>query len=542
MAEQVLQGVSAAPGVLAGEAMVLGRFVDDVTLEHEQRPGELERARVALRAEITALEELAGGLRAAGSSAGAEIIEAGALMAEDPTLLARIEELVLGAGRSAPAAIACATEEVASTLARLQDPTLAERAADVRSLGRRAAAYAAGAKLRAGGVLIATDLGPADVADLGLAASGAALAEGGVTAHAAIVARSLGIPMVVGLGAEALSLESGEIVVLDADRGLLVRRPTEARIAAATEAAAQRRRAREAARQRRDELAQTTDGHRVTVLVNAATMAEGIEGFEQGAEGIGLLRTELPFLDAEKWPSVGRQVEFLRPILECLGDRPATVRLFDFGADKTPPFLRGTDKRGIDLLLDSHDALPEQLTAIVEAAGDAEVRILVPMVVSAHQMTTIRVALAEVAGTERKRPALGAMIETVEAARNAPAIAEVSDFFSIGTNDLTQAVLGLDRERSKSAPTTDVRVLRAIDAAVRAGHAAGIPVDVCGEAASDPRAMPILVGLGVDELSVAAARVGQVRQWIRELDYADCREAAGRTLLDEVGHTPGQRV
>jgi phosphoenolpyruvate-protein kinase (PTS system EI component) len=541
MAEQLLRGVTAAPGVVAGEAMVLGRFVEDATLEHEQRPAELERARAALRAEITSLEELARGLRAAGSSAGAEIIEAGALMAEDPTLLARIEELVLGAGRSAPAAITCATEEVASMLARLQDPTLAERAADVRSLGRRAAAHAAGTKLRAGGVLIATDLGPADVADLGLAASGAALAEGGVTAHAAIVARSLGIPMVVGLGAEALSLESGEMVVLDADQGLLVRRPTEARIQAATEAAAHRRRARETARQRRDEDAHTTDGHRVTVLVNAATMAEGIEGFEQGAEGIGLLRTELPFLDAEAWPSVRRQVEFLRPILECLGDRPATVRLFDFGADKTPPFLRGTDKRGIDLLLDSRDALREQLTAIVEAAGDAEVRILVPMIVSAHQMSTIRVALAEVAGNERKRPALGAMIETVEAARTAPAIAEVSDFFSIGTNDLTQAVLGLDRERSKSAPTTDVRVLRAIDAAVRAGHAAGIPVDVCGEAASDPQAMPILVGLGVDELSVAAARVGQVRQWIRELDYADCREA-GRTLLDEVGHTRGQRV
>jgi phosphoenolpyruvate-protein kinase (PTS system EI component) len=541
MAEQLLQGVTAAPGVVAGEAMVLGRFVDDVTVEHEQRPGELDRARAALGAEVTALEELARGLRATGSSAGAEIIEAGALMAADPTLLARIEELVLNAGRSAPAAIAFATEEVASMLAGLQDPTLAERAADVRSLGRRAAAYAAGAKLRAGGVLIASDLGPADVADLGLAASGAALAEGGVTAHAAIVARSLGIPMVVGLGAEALRLESGEMVVLDADQGVLVRRPTEARVEAATAAAAQRRHAREAARWRRDELAQTTDGHRVTVLVNAATMAEAIEGFEQGAEGIGLLRTELPFLDAAAWPSVRRQVDFLRPILECAGDRPATVRLFDFGADKTPPFLRGTDKRGIDLLLDSRDALREQLAAIVEAAGDAEVRILVPMIVNAHQMSTIRDILAEVTGTGRKLPALGAMIETVEAARSPRAIAEVSDFFSIGTNDLTQAVLGLDREHSKSAPTTDVRVLRAIDAAVRAGHAAGIPVDVCGEAASDPRAMPMLVGLDVDELSVAGARVGQVRQWIRELDYTDRREE-GRALLDEIGHARGQRV
>ncbi len=531
MAEHALRGVSAAPGVTAGPAVVLGSFDDDsVAVEPERRAAELDRAREALGAEIAALEEMAGRLPAA----DAEIIETGVLMARDPTLLERIEALVFEHGRSAPAAIARAAEELAAGIAELDDPTLAERAADVRSLGRRAAARAAGATHGQGGVLIAIDLGPADVADLGLAALGAALAEGGVTAHAAIVARSLGLPMVVGLGADVMGIEEGELVVLDADRGMIVRRPTAERVEAAGLHAEGRRRAREDARTRRDEPAQTLDGHRVTVLVNAATMAEAIEGFEQGAEGIGLLRTEFPFLDAQAWPSVKRQVEFLEPILARLAGRPATVRLFDFGADKTPPFLHGTDQRGIDLLLESPEGLRAQLTAIVDAARGGEMRILVPMVTNSGQVRAIRQAV-------NGRARVGAMIETPEAAERAEEIAGESDFLSLGTNDLTQLVLGLDRERSKSAPVLEPRVLRLIDVTIRAAHSAGILVDVCGEAASDPKAMPVLVGLGVDELSVAAARVGQVRQWIRELDYATCA-AEARKLLDEGGHAGGERV
>ena len=525
MGERILHGVSAAPGVVAGRAVVLGTFTDNRLVERTQRPAEMERARSALAKEIASLEDMARRLRDMGRPADAEIVETGVLMARDPGLLDRVENLVLGSGRSAPSALTAAAEEVASVLASLDDPTLAERAADVRSLGRRAAATAAGVELVPGGILIAADLGPADVADLGLGASGAALARGGVTAHAAIVARSLGIPMVVGLGPEVLDVVSGEAVVLDADQGLVVRRPTPSRQVAAEAHAVQRREARETARRTREKPARTIDGHRVTVLVNVATMAEAIEGFEQGAEGIGLLRTELPFLDASDWPSTRRQVEFLEPIFARLVGRPATVRLFDFGADKTPPFLRGTPARGIGLLLESRDALRCQLTAILEAARGADVRILVPMVTTAEQLRSIRQALPAPAR-------LGAMIETPEAARAAGAIAAESDFFSIGTNDLTQLVLGLDRERSRTAPVLDPRVLRLIDATVRAAHDAGILVDVCGEAASDPQAMPVLVGLGVDELSVAAARVGLVRAAVRELDYSECRrKAAG--LLDQ---------
>jgi phosphoenolpyruvate-protein kinase (PTS system EI component) len=340
--------------------------------------------------------------------------------------------------------------------------------------------------------------------------------------------------MVVGLGDLVLSIADGEEVVVDGDHGVVVRRPEPGRVAMADADATRRRDARNVAVARRDEAAQTRDGHRVKVFANASTAAELREAMEQGAEGVGLLRSELLFLEARAWPTLEQQLASLRPVLGMLGGRIATVRLFDFGGDKTPPFLRGTEARGIELLLEAPDALRTQLEAVVEAGRGTVLRILAPMITTSAQMRAVRQSVAANAQ-------FGAMVETPEAAMCAGEIARESDFLSIGTNDLTQLVLGLDRERSKAAPVLDARVLRLIAATSRAGKAAGIPVDVCGEAASDPAVMPVLVGLGVDELSVAAARVGQVRQWVRELDFVECRERAER-LLDETRDASRQRV
>jgi phosphoenolpyruvate-protein kinase (PTS system EI component) len=450
-----------------------------------------------------------------------------------------VESLINGSGLSAPDALCQAADQFAAELAVLPDPMLAQRADDLRSLGRRAAARAAGVKPGGtGGVLVASTLGPADVAELG--AAGIALAGGGITAHAAIVARSLGVPMVVGLGPAVLEVESGEEVVLDGDRGLLVQRPESNRVTAARAEGERRRLARQRAVADRLHEAVTKDGHRVCVLANASTVAEAVEGLAQGAEGVGLVRTELLFLDAPVWPTYEQQVNFLKPIFAQLPNLTVTVRLFDFGGDKTPPFLRGTTARGVELLLGFPEALKTQLAAIVDAGTKVKLRLLVPMVTSPDQLRAVRTVLATVV-EGRVSPLLGSMIETPEAALNAGAIATESDFFSIGTNDLTQLVLGLDRERSKRAPVTDVRVLHLIDATTRAARSARILVDVCGEAASDAVAMPILVGLGVDELSAAAARVGEVRQWVRELSFASSRERA-EALLRQGSHAGRERV
>jgi phosphoenolpyruvate-protein phosphotransferase len=533
--ERMLRGVSAAPGVACGKAVVLDRAGahEQKTIRPADRPAELARARHALEVVAEEMEQIALRLRDAGRHPEADIVETGALMAGDPGLAARVETLVMKSGRAAADALREAAEENAMELAQLGDPFLAERADDVRSLGRRAGARASG--LMPGvvsGVLVASTLGPADVAELAINAEGMALAGGGVTAHAAIVARSLGVPMVVGLGPEVLEVEDGEEVVLDGDAGVIFRHPERGRIDAARAEAKRRRIAREQAVANRLQPAQTKDGHRLRILANAASVAEVQEALQQGAEGIGLLRTELLFLDSQEWPPSALQASFLSPILAPLAGRVATVRLLDFGGDKTPPFLRGATGRGIELLLAAPDALKAQLAAIVEAGRNVELRILVPMVTSHEQIRAVRDALAQVLDG-RGAPQVGAMIETPEAAHRADAIAKECEFLSLGTNDLTQLVLGLDREHSKSAPVTDLRVLRLIDVTVRAGKAAGIPVDVCGEAASDAEAMPILVGLGVDELSVAAARVGEVRQSIRGLDFRTSREAARKRLLDQ---------
>ncbi len=542
--ERALHGVSAAPGMASGQAVVLGRVGahESRTIPADERAAELDRARRALEVVATEMEQIASTLRDAGRNQEADIVETGVLMAGDPELFARVETLVVRSGRPAPDALMQGADESAQELAQLADPMLAERADDVRSLGRRAAARAAGAQPGVrNGVFVATTLGPADVAELAMHAKGLALAGGGVTAHAAIVARSLGVPMVVGLGPDALEVEDGEEVVLDGDAGVLVRQPSADRVAAARAQTEHRYAARQNAVARRLEPAETKDGRRLVVLANAASAAEVIEAAEQGAEGVGLLRTELGFLDAPNWPSRAQQLAFLKPILDRLEGKTATVRLLDFGGDKTPPFLMGATSRGIELLLGSPNALETQLSAIVDAGARTKLRILIPMVTSPNQVCAVHEILGSVL-RGRPAPQVGAMIETPEAARRAREIADVSDFLSIGTNDLTQLILGLDREHSKSAPVTDVRVLRLIEATVRAAHQAGIPVDVCGEAASDEDAMPILVGLGVDELSAAAARVGEVRKWVRGLDYAACRDSSRRLLLDQPADAAGKGI
>jgi phosphoenolpyruvate-protein kinase (PTS system EI component) len=262
------------------------------------------------------------------------------------------------------------------------------------------------------------------------------------------------------------------------------------------------------------------------VLVNAATAAEVVAGLEAGAEGAGLIRTELAFLDAPRWPSKAEHVRMLQPLLGALSGEAATVRVLDFGGDKVPPFLRAEPRRGMELLLAHPGAFRAQLAAIGEVAAGAELRVLLPLVRGAGDVGLTRAILATLGADVR----LGAMIELPEAALAAREIAAQCDFLSIGTNDLTHATLGTDRFAHGEAPAHDPRVLRHIAAAVRAAEEAGIPLEVCGEAASDPLTVPLLVGLGADELSVGAARVGAVRAWIRALDRSEAAELARRAL------------
>jgi phosphoenolpyruvate-protein kinase (PTS system EI component) len=540
MTEQLLAGLPASPGRAAGPVRRLGGDVaaDAAVLPEADRCAELERARAALAAAGAELGALAARLRAAGRADEADIVETGVLMAADPALEAALEEAT-AAGTPAAAAIVAACEVHAAAIASLGDELLAARADDVRSLGRRAARIATGGDGAATGdgapaILVADDLGPADVAELEGAVAGVALAGGGPSAHAAVVARGLGIPMVVGLGPAVLAAEPGALAVLDGGAGEIALRPGADRLASARAEHDARRAARSGARAARGLPAVTRDGRRIRVLVNAATAAEVRAGLDAGAEGAGLIRSELAFLDAPGWPDEEAHRRALAPVLAPLAGRTATVRVLDFGADKTPPFLRGTAARGLTLLLEAPGALSSQLRAIADTGRDTRLRVLLPLVDDADQVQTTRALLeAACAAAGAPVPQLGAMIETVAAAHAAAAIAGAADFLSIGTNDLTASALGADRfaaaGRTERA-THDPRVLALVRRTTRAAAAAGTFAEVCGEAASEPVMVPLLAGLGVEELSVGAARVGATRGWVRELDAAACERAAERAL------------
>ncbi len=529
VAEQSLTGIPASPGVAFGPVWRFGRATGRAPRNRAgnevpvaEREAERERAVAALAGAAEAVLAVAGSL----TPEEAEIVDTSALMAQDPILIAQVQDAVVASGLTADEAILMATGRHAEAIAALPDETLAVRADDVRSIGRRAARLASGEvhgrPPREDVILLADDLGPADVAEFAPWLAGIAVAGGSATAHAAIVARSLGLPMVAGLSATVLEIGDGEPVVVDGAGGIVVVAPMGERVDRAQEDMRARRRAVGRDHDLREQPALTREGTRVIVRTNVAGANDLAVGLSAGAEGIGLLRTELAFLDAADWPTEQNHTAAMDSILAGLGGLPAIVRVLDFGADKAPPFLRTVPERGLELLLSHPNAFMSQLRAILLAAQGRDVRILLPMVESAQQIDATRTLIEHAASALGLGdvPPLGAMIETPAAVQAADAIAARCEFLSIGTNDLTATTLGADRFAANSARAHHPLVLRSIARSALAAHRSRISVEVCGEAASDPVMLPLLVGLGLDELSVGAARVGQVRDWIRRLSDA----------------------
>lgn len=549
MSERELRGLAASGGVAIGSALVW----------HDAEPAAGEGDPLAALDVVAA--ELARGadrFRAAGLEDEADILETNKLMVEDPALRLEVERL--GAELGPAESLRQATARHAELLAALADPMLAARATDVRQLGVRAVRALAGTTMPApteGSILITRDLGPADVTDLRLEEGlvlGIALAEGAATSHAAIMARAFGVPMTVSLGDDLLSIGAGETVIVEGDDGAVVVDPSTTRLLDAESELRRRRRLRDERIAARGLPAVTRDGRIVSLLCNACTAAEVTAGLEAGAEGVGLLRTELAFLEASAWPTEDEHFAALAPALARLRGLVATVRTLDFGADKTPPFLAGITDRGLTLMLSHPAELKKQLRAIVRAAEGTQLRVLLPLVESAEQVRTVRTLVAN------PDVSVGAMIETPAAAGRAAEIAAEADFLSIGTNDLVQYTLGLDRERpvASAATAAEPIVLRLIAQVVDAAHAAGKTVEVCGEAAGEMAVAALLIGLGVDELSVAPARLDELRETVRQLSFTAAAEAtrqaveassargalalAGGLLSAELRHETGQVV
>ena len=511
-------------------------------VEREQRllADAIEKARGQLQALQTLLHSKADPAKAAIFAAHVELLD-------DPDFL-DIADSAIAKGKSAAFAWQSATTLHAQRLASLRNELLAQRANDVRDVGGRVLELLTGvthkpANYPKGSVLIAEDLTPSDTATMdGGSVVGFATVRGGATSHVAILARALEIPAVAGVEPRALEVAAGTSVILDGANGTLRLNPSEEDVDRIRE-----RQVRNEARRRDDiahalEPAVTSDGQRIAVFANIGGLKEAEQLVQLGGEGVGLLRSEFLFMDRADAPSEDEQTASYTAILRAIGpELPVIIRTLDVGGDKPlsylpipredNPFL---GERGIRVGLDRPEVLRTQLRALLRASSAGRLLVMFPMIATIQELRDAKAMLADEAAALGV-PAIpcGIMVEVPAVAVMANTFAAEADFFSVGTNDLTQYTLAMDRGHPKLAPKVDAlnpAVLRLIAQTVEGAHAHQKLAGICGGVAGDPHAVPILIGLGIDELSVSLPAIPTVKAQIRRLSLATCRELAQRAL------------
>jgi phosphocarrier protein FPr len=545
--EGALRGVAASPGIAVGNVFHL-RQEELVLEERAADPNAEQRAlEAAIAAAHLQLETLHDRLTADGNAERAGIFRAHQELLEDPDVLdpaiAQVRD-----GASAAYAWRAAYGAQAERLVALRNPLLAARATDLRDVGRRVLHLLVGGAAPAPevppeAIVVAEDLTPSDTAALDRTrVRGFCTTMGSATSHVAILARGFGIPAIAGIDPRVLDLAQGTRVILDGDAGTLTTAPSPEQVAAAADR--QRADGARRAREQADAMqpATTRDGHRVEVVANIGDVAEAPRVPELGGEGVGLLRSEFLFLERRTAPDEDEQARAYEAVAAALGpERILVIRTLDVGGDKPLPYLGMTDEanpflgvRGVRLTLERPELFRTQVRAILRAARRGKVAVMFPMIATLAEWRAARALV------EKERAALGVppvpigiMVETAAAALLAEHFAREADFLSIGTNDLTQYTLAMDRTHPRLAPQVDAlhpAVLRLIEATVQGGHAHGRWVGVCGALAGDAHAIPVLVGLGVDELSVDVPILPAVKARVRGLSLEECRETARAAL------------
>jgi phosphoenolpyruvate-protein phosphotransferase len=568
---KTLCGIAASRGIAIGPAFHFLRT--DLRFERrtvEDPAAEWVRFEAALK---VAGEQLADVYAKAEAESGAEqaaIFQAHALMLEDPELLDAVRTAVKGQHVNAESAMSDAAEMYAQMLESLDDEYLSARAVDVRDVAARVLRALLGvaesptAGLAAPSIILARDLTPSDTVMLDkLLVLGFCTAEGGATSHTAILARGLGLPAVVGAGSDVQAVADSAPLVLDGGEGELLVEPGEETIAgyrtrqeAATTVLAQ-------AREKALEPAITRDGHRVEVVANIGNVEGARAALEAGAEGVGLLRTEFLYLERASLPDEEEQYQAYRAIVDVFGDLPVVLRTLDVGGDKELPYLELPQEmnpflglRAIRLSLARPELFRPQLRAVLRAGVGCNLKLMFPMVATVGEVRAARAVLeacrAELLAEGQpvaEGMEIGIMVEIPAAAVMADHLAAEVDFFSIGTNDLSQYTLAADRTNASVAPLADAfhpAVLRLVRDVVVAAHAQGKWVGLCGELAGEPLAVPILLGLGLDEFSMNPPVVPLVKQIIRALTLDEARKVAQAALEldgpDEVRALVQERV
>ncbi|MEI8029940.1 MAG: phosphoenolpyruvate--protein phosphotransferase [Comamonadaceae bacterium] len=542
-----LSGVCASPGLAVGRIVQYRQDLIVVAETAESPARERSKLEAALQAAQAQIEALKSGLA---DPAGAKILEAHQELLQDPDLL---ELAVAGVMQSQAAGHSwrLAFTQYAQRLESLEgshNALLRERGTDIRDVGRRVLALIAGVKhsqidLPQGAILIAEELTPSDTASLDRSKLlGFCTTTGGATSHVAILARSFGIPALCGVDETALTLSEGTLVVLDASQGLLHYNPSESDFARAHERMAQQAHRREQEKRQANDAAVTTDGHRIEVVANVRNATEALEAVALGSEGVGLLRSELLFDDRDTAPSEDEQAAAYVAVADALGPRRTLViRTLDVGGDKPLPYLPLPKEdnpflglRGVRVSLEQPAMFRTQLRAILRTAGKARLHVMFPMIATLEELREAKAILAEeAAATGHLDVKVGIMIEVPSAALLAEQFAREADFFSIGTNDLTQYTLAMDRGHPKLAKKADglhPSVLKMIALTCEGAARHGKWVGVCGGMASDAMAVPVLIGLGVHELSVSVPAIPAIKALVRRLSFADCQALAQEVI------------
>ena len=537
-----IAGVAASEGVAVGPVFVHARRElepERENISEDKVEEELARFQSAVEAVVQKLSETAERLRESGSEKEAGIFDAHVEMAEDPEFHSEVEERVRNL-TSPEAAVLAVGEEFAGMFAEMEDEYMAARADDVRDVASQVAADLMGSKaaglemLKEPSVILARNLAPSDTVRIpkGMAL-GFVIAEGSKTSHVSIMARSFGIPAVVGVGVALEEAFESEVVALDGGEGYAVADPDH-------DTVVEFERKQEAITEEQAVLAEfkhvearTRDGLRIKVAANIGSAEEAESALEWGAEGVGLFRTEFLFMERPELPSEEEQYEAYREVAEAFGERPVIIRTLDVGGDKDLPGVDQPEEenpflgwRGIRMCLDVPELFKPQLRAILRAASHGNLRIMFPMIVDTVELHAAKEVIQECRreleneGTQFGEVDIGVMVETPAAAIRAADLAPEVSFFSIGTNDLVQYTLAADRgnERLRRLQSADhPAVLDLIGRTCKAAREAGIWVGVCGETAGEAAMIPKLIELGVTELSMSAPSIPRAKKVLSEL-------------------------
>ncbi|MGP8245149.1 MAG: phosphoenolpyruvate--protein phosphotransferase [Bryobacteraceae bacterium] len=549
-----LSGIAAAAGIAIGPLVKLRRVAVEPAPRAIENP-EAERQRLmaavgGAREETRALYEWA---KAHLGADEAGIFDAQSLFLEDPELTGGVARMLAENGVGAEAAWQAETGKLADRLKALDDPYLRARAADVADVAarvlRRLAGQASGVTaLREPAIVTARELTPSEVREFDPAMTlGLCLETGSASAHSAILARARGIPVVAGLGPGISALPDGTIVAMDGGQGTVWISPDADQAKALEGRRENWLAARREAERERLRPAATRDGRRVRVLANISGVADAEEAVARGAEGVGVLRTEFLFLDRAAAPGEEEQVAVYEAIAEALGGRTLSVRALDIGGDKRVPYIEIGEEanaflgwRGIRVMLGRRDLFRTQLRAILRAGATQAVELLLPMIASVDELRETKAQLREAEAelereglAFRKNIRIGVMIEVPAAVAVADRLAREASFFSIGSNDLIQYVMAADRTNARVAPMADPfqpAVLRMIRQTIEAGRGAGIGVALCGEMAADPVATPLLLGLGLEEFSVSAPSIPELKRAISRWSVVEAEGVAREAL------------